>query len=695
MKTVLAEKPSVAKSIASIIGATARKDGYFEGNGYQVTWTIGHLVGLSMPETYGFEKWSLDHLPIIPEPFQLETVGDSGIKQQFNIVKSLFQSADEIIVATDAAREGELIFRYVYELANPPKNIPVKRAWFSSSTDEAIKKAFAELAPISDYDRLYFAAKARSEADWLVGINFTQGYTLASKKQKALSIGRVQTPTLKLVVDRYNENKGFVSNDFYLPTLTMENESKPFVLSCEARFEDKTKAEELLNDLMGTLSPEIFREDKTTTEKSPLPYDLTALQRTANKVYKYNAQQTLDITQALYEKKLVTYPRTDSEYLSEGMADEVEQVFYKLQAFDFNGVATDQLKEACLKNIPNNKVFNDKKIEDHHGIIPTGTAVELESLKEDEKTIYTMIVKRFFQCFLDDCTKDNRKLYLTLHDHIFSASCKQISTLGWRVLSPEGNPQEFLPETQKGEQRTILEIAVAQGTTKPKPLFTDSSLLGKMQTAGRDVTDKEMREALKEKGLGASSTRSGIIETLIQRGYVVREKSKLVPTEIAKGLIASLAELSICSPEMTGEWEYRLRLVERNELTYDAFMDEIKAYVRTTTPLVLEAAKKIAGIQTPEEKARNFSLGNCPKCDNGEVRKGKKAYYCTNWSAEPKCDFTIWISSYNKKLNDNQAKALITKGTTGKLKGFKSKAGKTYEAKLVLDENKKVKLSFD
>ncbi|WP_421805744.1 DNA topoisomerase III [Flagellimonas sp.] len=696
MKTILAEKPSVAKVIASLVGASNRKDGFFEGNGYQVTWAIGHLVGLSMPDAYGYENWSLDHLPIIPEPFQLEVTNDPSIKKQFKIVKALFHDTDEIIVATDAAREGELIFRYINTLANTPKNIPIKRAWFSSATDEGIQKALAELRSITDYDRLYFAAKARSEADWLVGINFTQGYTLASKKSKALSIGRVQTPTLKLVVDRFNENKGFTSRPFFVPKILLEDKNTPLELSCEEKFGKKEAAEQLLLGLEGTLSPEIVREDKTTSEKPPLPYDLTALQRDGNRLYRLTAKQTLDITQALYEKhKLVTYPRTDSEYLPQVMDQEVAQVFKKLSGVDINGISTESLKQTALKNIPGNEVFNDKKIEDHHGIIPTGINTDLQNLTEDERNVYLLIVKRFYQCFLDECTKDIRRLSLSLQDHVFSATQTQISSVGWRILSPEPEKDAPLPTTEAGERRTILETVVHEGATKPKPLFTDSSLIGLMQTAGKMVSEKQTRDALKEKGLGASSTRAAIIETLIQRGYMVREKSKLIPTELGIGLIASLGELSLCSPEMTGEWEYRLRLVERNELSYESFMHEIKAYVRTMLPKVVKAAQEVVDVRTPEERARNFSLGNCPKCGNGEIRKGKKSYYCSNWNQEPKCDFTIWNTSFNKKLNDSIVTTLITKGSTKKLKGFKSKTGKPYEAKLILDENKRLKLSFD
>ncbi|AWX44798.1 DNA topoisomerase [Flagellimonas maritima] len=698
MKTVIAEKPSFAQAVAKVVGATARKDGYLEGNGYQVTWAIGHLVGLSMPQAYGFEKWSLDHLPINPDPFKLEVKNDPGIQKQFNVIKTLFENADEIIVATDAAREGELIYRYIQQLIKTPVGVPIKRLWASSNTDKAVEKALNELQPITNYDNLFYAAKARSEADWLVGINFTQGYTLASGKNKALSIGRVQTATLRLIVDRYLENSKFKSTPFFQPRVTLEHDETPFVLSCDKNFEDKGEASALVNGLKGSLSPGIRKEDKTTNEKSPLPFDLTTLQRQANSTFKYTGQRTLDIVQLLYERhKAVTYPRTDSRYLSEMQIDEVKEVLEGLQNFSINDVETNSLKKDLLNNVDKNKVFNDKKVSDHHAIIPTGEPIDLSTLKEDEKNIFLMITKGFLQTFLPDCVKINRKLSFDHQEHVFSATSFNIISSGWRVLYPEGEHSPMLPEIVEGEKKTISNVVVHEGSTKPKAIFTEASLYGYMETEGKLVQDKKLREALKEKGkgLGTPATRSGFVETLISRAYIERKGVKLMPTEIGVELINSLREISISSPEITAEWEYKLKLIEKGELDYEQFMREIRNYVNDIFPTLLESAKQIAKFQTPEEKARNVSFGNCPKCQSGEVRKGKKAFYCGNWNQEPKCDFTIWISSFNKKLSDKQVIELIKNGVTNKIKGFKSKTGKSYDAKLILDENKKVKLSFD
>ncbi|TXN37731.1 DNA topoisomerase III [Flagellimonas hymeniacidonis] len=695
MKVILAEKPSVARTIASVVGASTRKDGYFEGNDYQVTWAIGHLVGLSMPKAYGYEKWSLNHLPIIPQPFKLEIIEDPSIKKQFKVIESLFKNCKEIIVATDAGREGELIYRYIHLLAIPAENVTIKRLWISDLTDNTIRKGLEQLRPIAEFDLLYHAARARSEADWLVGINFTQGYTLASGKGKPLSIGRVQTATLRLIVDRYSEHTSFQSTAFFIPKITLEDPNKPFVLSCEEKYKDRASAELLLNDLKDSMSAPIESTNKVSREKAPLLYDLTTLQRTANKVYKYTAKQTLDTAQALYERhKLVTYPRTDSQYLTVIQKPEIIKTFEKMDTISIREITTDSLKETCIKGVTDNPVFNNGKVTDHHAIIPTGKTGRLDDLSEVEKNLYLMIVQRFYQSFLPDCEKTTRRLQTIIGEQFFNTSSKQTLKIGWRVLSPEGEPEAMLPTLQPKECRTILETVIHEGMTKPKPIYTESSLLGSMETAGQFVQDKSLREGLKERGLGTPATRAAIIETLIKREYIIRAKGKLLPTEIGAGLINSIKELSVCSPELTGDWEFKLKQVERGDLAYEEFMSEIRSYVNITFPKLLESAQMVKELQTSEEKERDFSFGSCPKCSGGEIRKGKKSAYCTNWNADPKCNFTIWLSSFGKKLTDTQVSNLIHKRETSKLKGFKSKAGKPFSAQLVLDSEFKVKLLF-
>lgn len=695
MKVILAEKPSVARTIAPIVGASTKKEGYLEGNNYQVTWAIGHLVQLSMPKTYGFEKWSLEHLPIIPNPFKLEILEDPGIRKQFHIIAGLFKGCSEIIVATDAGREGELIFRYIHQLAGVAESITIKRLWISDLTNSTIKKGLEQLRPIKEFDNIFKAAKARSEADWLIGINFTQGYTLACEKRKPLSIGRVQSATLRLIVDRYNENINFQSIPFFIPKITLEDATKPFVLSCEEKFKNWEVAEQILSGLKDSMSPPIESSDTLSKEKAPLLYDLTTLQRTANKVYGFTAKETLDTAQTLYERhKAITYPRTDSQYLAIVQKHEIVKTFENMANVSIRDTTTKSLKTTCINGVNDSLVFNNGKVTDHHAIIPTGKSILLNSLSENEKKLYLMIVQRFYQSFLPECEKTTRRLQTIIKERVFVATSKQILKKGWRVLSPEQELETMLPTLQPQESRKILDQDVHKGMTKPKPIYTESSLLGTMETAGQFVQDKALREGLKERGLGTPATRAATIETLIKREYVIRENGKLLPTELGVGLINSIKELSVCSPELTGDWEYKLKQVERGELGYNDFMKEIRSYVIHTFPKLLEAANMVKGLRTLEEIERDFSFGKCPKCSKGAIRKGKKSAYCTNWNSDPKCDFTIWITSFGKKLADSQIKSLVIKRETQRLKGFKSKAGKSYDAQLILDKEFKVKLIF-
>ena len=697
MKTIIAEKPSVARDIAKIVGASQRKDGYLEGNGHHVTWAIGHLVGLAMPKAYGHEKWELSTLPIVPEHFKLEVTNDPGIKKQLATIKELFSKTDEIIVATDAGREGELIFRYIYELTKPPIEPTIKRLWISDMTEKTIRKGLQELKPISDYDRLYHSGKARSESDWLVGINFTQAFTLASKKNKALSIGRVQTATLRLIVDRYNENTTFTSVPFYVPRIKLDHEGVEFQLSGEQKYDRENLALELLTGLKGTQTPPIAVSNKQSSEAPPFLYDLTTLQREANKMYGLTAKKTLDVAQSLYEKhKATTYPRTDSQYLATNQTEDVKEIFNSFPGFSVHGVELKPLVPDCLSNVNGNRVFNDAKISDHHAIIPTTTKVDLGNLGEEERQIYLMIVARFFQSFYLPCIKETRSFKTELRGLGFSATSTVVKEKGWRTLLPD--PKESapkLPDMPTGLQKIVLDSEVFRGQTKPKPIFNESTLLGAMETAGKFVQDRELKESLKEKGLGTSATRAGIIETLIKREYVQRQKKQLIPSEVAIGLIKSLSHLSICSPELTGEVEHKLNLMEKGSFDYSKFIKEMKEYVRSLLPDIIKSGESVSHIKTAEEKKASVDYGQCPKCKQGHIKKGKKAYYCTNWNAETKCDFTVWMTKSDKKLSDSQIKALIGKGKTGKIKGFKSKAGKTFDASLKLDTSFKTVFDFD
>lgn len=695
MKTIIAEKPSVARDIANVVGATQRKDGYLEGNNYRVTWAIGHLVGLAMPVAYGYEKWALESLPIIPEQFKLEVTNDAGIQKQFKIIKELFSNTNEIIVATDAGREGELIFRYIYELSKPSSTVEIKRLWISDLTEKTIKKGLQDLKPISKYDNLYFSGKARSEADWLVGINFTQAFTVASKKSKALSIGRVQTATLRLIVDRYIENTSFESIPFYVPKITLEHNSPNFDMAADQKYEKADQAELIIESLKGTATPPIEVTNKETSEKPPFLYDLTTLQREANKMFGLTAKETLDIAQSLYEKhKATTYPRTDSQFLATNQVSDVKEVFSDLPDFKIQETQLSSLTSSCIENVSGNPVFNDSKVSDHHAIIPTGTNVDLNQLSDKEKQIYLMVVARFYQTFLPHCIKQTRSFKTVINEVVFSASTTEIKNKGWRILLPQTKEVVMLPDIETGTTKKISDCEVTKGHTKPKALFTENSLLAMMETAGKLVTDKELRDSLKEKGLGTSATRAAIIETLIKRQYILREKGKLIPTEIAIQLIKAIYDLSVCSPELTGEFEHKLGQIEKGEYQYSTFISEMAEYVKELLPQIIQSGQSISSIQTVDEKKNDVNFGTCPKCNEGVIKKGKKSTYCTNWNADPKCDFTIWLTMAQKKLTDKQIKDLILDKHTKEVKGFTSKAGKPFNAPLKLDDSFKVVFDF-
>lgn len=693
---ILAEKPSVARDIAKIVGATQKKDGFLEGGNYKVTWAIGHLVGLAMPKSYGYENWDLSQLPIIPKPFKLEVTPDPGIRKQFKVIKELFSVSDQIIVATDAGREGELIFRYIYQIAKPSNSVEVKRLWISDLTEKTIKKGLQDLKPISHYDNLYYSGKARSEADWLVGINFTQAFTVASKKRKALSIGRVQTATLRIIVDRYVENSTFKKVLYYVPKITLSHNSPDFKMVSEEKYESKDVANQFLEGLKGTTTPPIKVNNKRISETPPVLYDLTTLQREANKMYGNTAKQTLDIAQSLYEKhKATTYPRTDSQHLADNQKEDVYEVFNAISDINIRAIELNDIKDVCLKNIPGSKVFNDSKVSDHHAIIPTTERIDIKNLNEKELQIYFMIVARFYQAFLDPCIKHTRSFNTVIKEVPFSSSTTEIINKGWRCLLPEKKEIEMLPDLADGAHKLIIHCQVDEGETKPKALFTENTLLAMMETAGKLVNHKALRETLKDKGLGTSATRAGIIETLIKRQYVLREKGKLIPTEIAIELIKAISHLSICSPELTGSIESKLNQIEKGTYNYSSFTEDMNAYVNELLPEIIKSGNDISKISTPGEKLKNVSFGSCPKCKNGEVRKGKKSTYCSNWNGDPKCDFGIWLNISGKSLSDTQIKELITKGSLNKIKGFKSKAGKNFEAGLKLDEAFKVNFVFN
>ncbi len=587
MKVVLAEKPSVARDLAAFLRASSRREGYFEGNGYQVTWAYGHLVGLKEPEDYDptWKSWKLETLPIVPAKFELKTLNERGGKQQFDVIRRLFRQADEIIGATDAGREGELIFRYILAMTGCDRK-PVSRLWLSSLTPQAIRQAFGQLRPASDYNNLYAAAKCRSEADWIVGLNATRNYTVRFGGYRQLwSAGRVQTPVLALLALRDEEIRTFRSEPFW--ELLTKYREVLFRFAGE-RFFKQDAAQKVLGQVAG--QPLLIKEIQTKEERlfPPRLYDLTELQRDMNRRFGMSAAETLKIAQALYEHKLITYPRTDSRYLPSDMKSEIPNILQKLH--DQKPAEIDALN---LNALPfNTSIINDKKVTDHHAIIPTGNTSEKLSYREQQ--VFDAVLVRLIAVFYPVCLKEVTTVFAESANVPFRARGVRVTQPGWTALYPRrekskpkskadpdaqeiNGEEQALPSFQKGESGPH-EPFVREGQTQPPPHFTENTLLGAMETAGKLVEDEELKEALKERGLGTPATRASIIETLLKRGYIARQKKNLLATDSGRYLVAIIQDDNLKSAELTGEWEARLRQIETGRLAANDFMRDIEAY---------------------------------------------------------------------------------------------------------------------
>jgi DNA topoisomerase-3 len=547
MKVIIAEKPSVAQSIAAIVGATSKKDGYMEGNGYAVTWAFGHLVGLAMPEQYGITGYKRENLPILPAEFILiprqikegkEYKNDPGVMKQLKIIKELFSKSDGIVVATDAGREGELIHRYIYHYiyGEAGKGKPCERLWISSLTDKAIKEGFRNLKPGSDYDNLYLSAKARSQADWVVGINASQALSIAAGRG-AWSLGRVQTPTLAMICSRYLENKDFTPQTYFrLKVHTAKNAAAFSVLSVD-KYDTRTAADETLHRIRTAGTIRVMGvERKEVNQEPPLLYDLTTLQKEANSKHGFSADKTLNIAQTLYEAKKISYPRTGSRYISADVMDDIPQLIATLKNHPRFGTYAAGMENAVL----NIRSVDDKKVTDHHALIITEDSAK--DLSGDDKIIYDMVAGRMLEAFSKQCTKENTAVSLDAGGVHFAAKGSVTLLPGWRAVfnaadeEAEGHEDlTTLPPLAEGDILPIRDTEVLEKQTKPKPLHTESSLLSAMESAGRECKNEEEREAMKEGGIGTPATRAAIIETLFAREYIVREKKSLVPTN--KGLI--------------------------------------------------------------------------------------------------------------------------------------------------------------
>jgi len=648
MIVVLTEKPSVARDIATFLGANKRQEGYFEGNGYHVTWAFGHLIALKDPEEYDplLKKWSLGSLPFIPTQFQLKIVDDKGVRQQFSIIKKLFKSASELICATDAGREGELIFRYILTMTQCTQK-PWKRLWLSSLTEDALRTAFQNLKSGQDYNNLYAAAKCRSESDWIVGINATRGLTVRYGGGKTLwSLGRVQTPVLAMIVKRDDENRYFKAEPFW--ELFTKYREVNFKLKKE-RFNSKDEAESSLYAVKEF--PLVI--DKVTTknenEHPPLLYDLTELQREMNRKHGLTAADTLQIAQALYEQKLITYPRTDSRYLPQDMKGQVIKILTNLAKLKTNEIKFLNLPQLSFSN----RIINDKKVTDHHAIIPTGSTPPL--LSAQSQHVYDAILTRLIAVFYPSCVKEVTTIEASANLHPFQAKGIRVLVTGWTVLYPKKSEE-------KGESKENLETQelplflqgesgphapyVTEGKTKPPAHYTENSLLGAMETAGKFVEDENLKDILKEKGIGTPATRASIIEILIKRQYIQRSGKSLTATDLGRYLIALVQDSHLKSPELTGEWESKLKEMEKGKFRAEDFMLEIAQF---TKQLIAES---------DINKINESFYGNCPKCRH-QIIRGKKGYGCSRW--QEGCTFVLWKQYKNIEFNERQIRTLLQK----------------------------------
>lgn len=671
MKTIIAEKPSVAKEIAHIVGAGKREEGYMQGNGYYVTWAFGHLVQPAMPETYGMKGFHAENLPVIPDPFvlvprQVKTENgykpDAGVLAQIKIIGKLFDSSERIIVATDAGREGELIFRYLYAYLGCKK--PFDRLWISSLTDSAIREGLANLRNGKEYDNLYHAAKARSEADWLVGINGTQALTIAAGRG-TYSVGRVQTPTLGMVCERYWEHKRFESKPFWQVHFGVVDADSGNILKFTSanRWTDKATATDIYNKVKDTGSAIITKvTTKRKVEKAPLLYDLTTLQKEANSQHGFTAEHTLSIAQKLYEAKFITYPRTSSRYISDDVFATLPKLFKNLENHSEYGEKVKLLP--CSEDYSKNSV-NAAKVTDHHALLITENAAI--GLFKDEKIVYDMILCRMIEAFSADCIKDITSVSAQVdHEIEFGISGSIIRQTGWRALSlKEKNSkkdknadttdnevkEQVIPNWQEGQHITFSGCTITEGKTKPKPLHTESTLLAAMETAGKEIVDDTMRQAMKDSGIGTPATRAAIIETLLKREYMVRQQKKLVPTEKGLALHSVVKNMAIANVEMTGKWEAELAKIERGEASADGFTHSIEGYTREITAELLGCDRLFS---------HKDSGCQCPKCKHGTMQFFGKVVRCSN----KECGMPVFKQVAGKLLTDADITDLLTKGKT-------------------------------
>ncbi len=688
MKVCVTEKPSVARDIARLLGATDRHDGYFEGNGYQVTWTFGHLCCLKEPQDYTdlWKRWSLAALPMIPQRFGIKLIEDDGYKKQFKVIESLIAGADEVINCGDAGQEGELIQRWVYQKALCNK--PVKRLWISSLTDESIREGFQQLQDSSNFDNLYFAGLSRAIGDWILGMNATRLYTLKYRdwgSSNVLSIGRVQTPTLALIVSRQREIENFVPEDYW----EIKTKYRDTIFnSTHGKFKTEGAASEIVEDIKEFPLTVTSVSKKKGKEAPPRLFDLTSLQVECNKKFGYSADETLRLIQSLYEKKVTTYPRVDTTFLSDDIYPKIPGIMQAMKPYA--GLTQPVLAGKLPKT---KKVFDNSKVTDHHAIIPTNVDPASVFLTREEKLVYDLVAKRFIAAFYPDCEFSTTTVMAKVNDYEFKATGKEILKDGWRVIYNKDKSQVTDDKENDDDDNGIMptfiegesgphEPSLLKKTTQPPKNYTEGTLLRAMETAGKFVDDDELRDAMKENGIGRPSTRASIIETLHKRHYIAKQRKSLVATPAGIQLIDTIKEELLKSAKLTGLWENKLRKIERGEFSAQQFIDELKVLVNGIVLNVLKdnssttiavpdfnsKNKEKSSNTNKEKKTRKPRLKSieeisCPVCGKGHIIKGRTAYGCSDFN---NCNMRLPFDTYPADLTPSKLNTMIKKA-------FKSK----------------------
>ena len=689
MKAIIAEKQSVGMDIARVVGATEKKDGYFIGNGYMVTWASGHLLSLALPGTYGYTRTTADDLPMMPDPFRLVTrqtrtdrgmVTDMAASRQLKVIDGVFSRCDSIIVATDAGREGELIFRWIYSYLGYTK--PFQRLWISSLTDEAIREGMENLRDGSGYDSLYAAADSRAKADWLVGMNASRALAIVSGSANN-SIGRVQTPTLAMICARFSENRNFVSTPYWQLHITLKQGGAHRQFIHLEEFKDKVTAEAAYRKITsGSIVTVTKAERKRTFRQAPLLYDLTALQKDCNIHYDLTADKTLSIAQSLYEKKLISYPRTGSRHIPEDVMVHIPALLQKVVAmpefreygntFDLSGL--------------NTRSVDNTKVTDHHALIITG--IEPQDLSETESAVYTLIAGRMLESFSSPCEKESLLMECTCEGMDFRSRSSVIVNPGWRgVFRRKEDRDEDEPDGNGGSAVFAVGDAVpvtghgmAQKKTMPKPLYTEATLLGAMESCGKNITDDEAKEAMKDSGIGTPATRASIITTLVGRDYIARSGKNIVPTEKGMCLYKAVKDMRVADVELTGSWEKALAQIEGHTLDPETFMCSIRDYTRKATDEILRL-----NFQTMPGK-----VFTCPKCKTGKIIIRSKVAKCDHDG----CGLLVFRRILNKELTDIHLEQLFSSGSTRVIKGFKGKKGVSFDAAVTFDTEYNPVFSF-